>query len=203
MLDNRKEEIIMATLRLASEKGLGVVSMNMIAESVGIKKPSLYNHFKSKDELIDSMYQYLRERAKEKTNVEINFSVFESMPINDILKTMVNNYITMNNESNVKMFYKVMYSERAISKVAAKIILSETERMINATKEIFLICEEKKLLKFEDVQLSATSFALTIHGFMDYAYDKEFCMSETPDKTKLLINRYIDIFCNEHEIKGR
>lgn len=203
MLDNRKEEIIMATLRLASEKGLGVVSMNMIAESVGIKKPSLYNHFKSKDELIDSMYQYLRERAKEKTNVEINFSVFESMPINDILKTMVNNYITMNNESNVKMFYKVMYSERAISKVAAKIILSETERMINATKEIFLICEEKKLLKFEDVQLSATSFALTIHGFMDYAYDKEFCMSETPDKIKLLINRYIDIFCNEHEIKGR
>lgn len=193
----------MATLRLASKKGLGAVSMNMIAESVGIKKPSLYNHFKSKDELIDSMYQYLREKAKEKTNVEINFSVFESMSINDILKTMVNNYITMNNESNVKMFYKVMYSERAISKVAAKIILSETERMINATKEIFLICEEKKLLKFEDVQLSATSFALTIHGFMDYAYDKEFCMSETPDKIKLLINRYIDIFCNEHEIKGK
>lgn len=203
MLDNRKEEIIMATLRLASEKGLGAVSMNMIAESVGIKKPSLYNHFKSKDELINSMYQYLREKAKEKTNVEINFSFFESMPINDILKTMVNNYITMNNESNVKMFYKVMYSERAISKVAAKIILSETERMINATKEIFLICEEKNLLKFEDVQLSATSFALTIHGFMDYAYDKEFCMSETPDKIKLLINRYIDIFCNEHKIKGK
>lgn len=35
---NRKEEIIMATLELAAEKGLGSVSMNMIADKVGIKK---------------------------------------------------------------------------------------------------------------------------------------------------------------------
>ena len=36
---NRKEEIIMATLELAAEKGLGSVSVNMIAVKVGIKKP--------------------------------------------------------------------------------------------------------------------------------------------------------------------
>ena len=45
MSDTRKKEIIMATLELAANKGLGNVSMNMIADKVGIKKPSLYNHF--------------------------------------------------------------------------------------------------------------------------------------------------------------
>ena len=39
MSDARKKEIIMATLELAANKGLGNVSMNMIADKVGIKKP--------------------------------------------------------------------------------------------------------------------------------------------------------------------
>ena len=55
---NRKEEIIMATLELAAEKGLGSVSMNMIADKVGIKKPSLYNHFVSKEEIVQAMYDF-------------------------------------------------------------------------------------------------------------------------------------------------
>ena len=37
MSDTRKKEIIMAALELAANKGLGNVSMNMIADKVGIK----------------------------------------------------------------------------------------------------------------------------------------------------------------------
>lgn len=68
---NRKEEIIMATLELAAEKGLGSVSMNMIADKVGIKKPSLYNHFVSKEEIVQAMYEYLREQAKGKSQIKM------------------------------------------------------------------------------------------------------------------------------------
>ena len=41
----RKKKIIYATLELASSNGLGSISMSQIAEKVGIKAPSLYNHF--------------------------------------------------------------------------------------------------------------------------------------------------------------
>ena len=44
---NRKEEILLVTLELAAENGLSNVSMAQIAEKIGIKKPSLYNVFKS------------------------------------------------------------------------------------------------------------------------------------------------------------
>ena len=47
---NTKEKIILSTLDLASKYGLKSLSMSQIAESVGIKKPSLYNHFNSKQE---------------------------------------------------------------------------------------------------------------------------------------------------------
>ena len=56
---------MMATLELAAQHGLGHVSMNMIAERVGIKKPSLYNHFASKEALIEELYRFLRQRAME------------------------------------------------------------------------------------------------------------------------------------------
>ena len=41
----RKEEIIQATLMLASKNGIDNVSMSQIATQLGIKKPSLYNLF--------------------------------------------------------------------------------------------------------------------------------------------------------------
>ena len=59
----RKEEIIYATLELASLNGLKSVSMSQIAKKVGIKAPSLYNHFSSKEEIINAMYSLLRSRA--------------------------------------------------------------------------------------------------------------------------------------------
>ena len=47
------------------EKGLANVSMSMIADKVGIKKPSLYKHFTSKEEMVDAMYGDIRRQAKE------------------------------------------------------------------------------------------------------------------------------------------
>ena len=66
----RKEEIIQAALRLASKNGIDNVSMSQIAMQLGIKKPSLYNHFRSKDEIVKAMYDYLRTQAKEKLKIK-------------------------------------------------------------------------------------------------------------------------------------
>ena len=65
----RKEEIIQAALMLASKNGIDNVSMSQIATQLGIKKPSLYNHFRSKDEIVKAMYDYLRTQAKEKLKI--------------------------------------------------------------------------------------------------------------------------------------
>ena len=65
----RKEEIIQATFMLASKNGIDNVSMSQIATQLRIKKPSLYNHFRSKDEIIKAMYDYLRTQAKEKLKI--------------------------------------------------------------------------------------------------------------------------------------
>lgn len=200
-MKNRKEEIIMATLELASEKGLGAVSMNMIAEKIGIKKPSLYNHFKSKEELVSEMYLYLRERAQKETKTQMNFEIFKSKSAQENLSYLVKNYIALSLEPKMQMFYKVIYSERAISREAAKIMTTETEKMINATKQVLSIMSSNKLLQFNDIETSSMSFALTIHSLMDYSLDKYLGYGMDSPIDMDLIDGYISNFCYEHEVK--
>ena len=51
MAENTREQIISAAGVLFAKKGFFGVSMQAIADAVGITKPALYHHFKSKEEL--------------------------------------------------------------------------------------------------------------------------------------------------------
>ena len=198
---NRKEEIVLVTLELAAEKGLANVSMSMIADRIGIKKPSLYKHFASKEEIVEAMYEYLRRQAKEKANIEpIDYSTFfEGKTVYEILQSMVRGYIQMNHQEKMLNFYKVIYSERSLNPTAAKIVAEETDKMIIATKQLFYAMEVHKLLHFTNPDMSAVSFAMTIHGIMDYQLDQSNgkCTYETD---KNLLDNYLKWFCEENAV---
>ena len=203
MSDTRKKEIIMATLELAANKGLGNVSMNMIADRVGIKKPSLYNHFASKEELVEAMYQFLREEAKKNANVgAIDYTViFAGKSALEILRMMVGGYFNMNQQEHMLNFYKVIYSERSIQPMAAKILAEETEKMIIATKQLFYAMEVHKLLHFQNADMSAVSFAMTVHGLMDYELDLRSGGCKTENQERNDLDEYLQWFCKENAVK--
>ena len=203
MSDTRKIEIIMATLELAANKGLGNVSMNIIADKVGIKKPSLYNHFASKEELVEAMYQFLREEAKKNANVgAIDYTViFAGKSALEILRMMVGGYFHMNQQEHMLNFYKVIYSERSIQPMAAKILAEETEKMIIATKQLFYAMEVHKLLHFQNADMSAVSFAMTVHGLMDYELDLRSGGCKTENQERNDLDEYLQWFCKENAVK--
>ena len=199
MNEKRKSEIIEATLALASEIGLGNVSMSMIAQKVGIKKPSLYNHFSSKDELVEETYRYLRERALKNAVPEaVDYLVIgQGETAYDILKKSTDNYLKMCADENMRAFYKIVYSERTVSKSAAKILVEETEKMIGATKLLFGALEKAGLMKFKNAEYSAMSFAFTVHGLSDLENDRTLAEAGAGDISKTL-DEYIRNFCAEH-----
>lgn len=59
---NTKQKIIENALILFSEKGYEAVTVANIAEAVGIKAPSLYKHFKSKQDIFESILVELQSR---------------------------------------------------------------------------------------------------------------------------------------------
>lgn len=195
MSDTRKKEIILATLELAANKGLGNVSMNMIADKVGIKKPSLYNHFSSKEELVEVMYQFLSKEAKKTVNIgAIDYTTFfAGKSALEILRGIVKGYFNMNQQEHMINFHKVIYSERSLNPVAAKIVAEETDRMILATKQLFYAMEVHKLLHFKNPDMSAVSFAMTIHGLMDYELDQNNGQYSF-ETDKSLLDNYLKCF---------
>ena len=96
---NTRENIIEESLNLFAIKGYDSVSIRDIAKNVGIKGSSIYNHFKSKDEIfnsvlskysayIESSFKLLAENSLLKVNEgNITDEIFlqESMKVFDFL----------------------------------------------------------------------------------------------------------------------
>lgn len=58
-----REEILEATHQLMSERGYAAMSMDELAARVGVSKPTLYNQFPTKDDLVAAMAIQLIERV--------------------------------------------------------------------------------------------------------------------------------------------
>jgi AcrR family transcriptional regulator len=53
-----KEQILDAAIDLFSQKGYDAVSIRDIARAVGIRESSIYNHYKGKEAIMDSIFEY-------------------------------------------------------------------------------------------------------------------------------------------------
>ena len=172
---SRKEDILYAALELSSQYGSKAVSLSQIADKVGIRKPSLYNHFRSKDELMSAMYLFLREQAHKSASrsmPESGAELFEGRSLAEILMMSFERYSSFIADKNMLSFFRVLYSERASSPAAAQIMLDETESMINSVKTLFYALVVHGKMKNENVDTAAVSYAMTIHSLIDREMDK-------------------------------
>ena len=56
-----KQRILLEALRLFSKRGYDAVGVEQIASAVGIKAPSLYKHYKSKQDIFDAIVEKMRQ----------------------------------------------------------------------------------------------------------------------------------------------
>lgn len=71
-----REKVIEKAGELANEKGLNAVTITSLANYLGIKKPSLYNHIKDQDDIFQGLMIY----GWEKISNEICTSITDSNP---------------------------------------------------------------------------------------------------------------------------
>jgi len=88
-----KEKIIHEALLLFSKQGYEAVSVRDISRQVGIKESSLYNHFKNKQDIFDSIIVVCQERAmKQYTDLNLqdtfkgDFTIYQNIQ-SDLLLT--------------------------------------------------------------------------------------------------------------------
>ena len=65
----RQEQIIQAAMNLIASRGLKGLSMAALAERIGLVPSAIYRHFKSKNDIVDTILDFIQERLL--TNIRI------------------------------------------------------------------------------------------------------------------------------------
>jgi AcrR family transcriptional regulator len=81
-----REKIFRTAVKSFSDLGFARVSMRDMARDVGISAAAIYNHFPSKDSLLDAMYAFYTEQmGRHRPDVDVLLAQCEDSPILEIL----------------------------------------------------------------------------------------------------------------------
>ena len=199
-----KNEILSTILPLASKEGLRNLSLSQIAKNAGIAKSTLYSHFSSKDEMIDQLYLFIRKQAKDRRNIGVvdYGKIIEGKTLKEVLLFVVESYVSILEDEDMKAFYKVIYSEKAISTIAAKVITEETETMFSATKNLFYALQAEKMADFHSIESAAYLFASAVHSIIELQLDDEIAESEVSKGVMdLTINEFSRLYGTKKETR--
>lgn len=115
-----KQRILDEALTLFSEKGYSAVYVGDIARAVGIKPPSLYKHFKSKQDIFNGILEALtkdyNKQAKELLpdgiNADKDVEFFPAISEDELLQTGIELFLYMLHDDKVKKFRKLLTLEQ-------------------------------------------------------------------------------------------
>ena len=197
----KDQDILFKTLELASRLGLRSLSLSDIAKECGISKSTLYSHFESKEDLIERLYLFLREKAKERNNIPpVDYNaLFKDRTLKEILRTVTSSYSSMVHDKDLNAFYRVVLSEKSFSPIAASIYTEETNTMLLATRNLFYALSSKGLAHFTDIDNEAMVFAFTFHSILVLEEDDRTAGTAVSEG---LLDSFLEYFSSIHS-KGK
>jgi AcrR family transcriptional regulator len=90
--DARREEVVRHAARLFDSQGYRATSMQDIADAVGLRKPSLYHYFSSKDEILhrihDEFIELLIGRHEQRVQLGMSSKALLLEAMGDIIELM-------------------------------------------------------------------------------------------------------------------
>ena len=152
-----KERILDAALTLFAENGYDGTSVEQIANIVGIKAPSLYRHYKGKEDILNALIDSAEERYEEMFGSEKNIGKVPQSPEEFIKVTMKRISFTMRDPiiRKTRMFLvQEQFRNERISEVTTRHQLDGVQRMFakiikGMMDEGIVVKDDPKLLAVE------------------------------------------------------
>ena len=144
--EDTKNKILDKALELFATKGYEAVSVGEIAKAVGIKAPSLYNHYASKQAIFDGIVESVSERYEQGTDkidvhvdrAETDVGGYFGVSEDDIVKRLRNIFLYSLRDEKVKLFRKMMTIEQFRSPSLGELYTRRfSERLVDYHAEIF------------------------------------------------------------------
>ena len=183
--EDTKQTILDKALELFSTRGYSSVSVGEIAKAVGIKAPSLYNHFPSKQAIFEAIVESTAaqyETDTDQINIHVQ-NVAQDIPVfteitEDVLFKKVRQIFEYSLHNNaISRFRRMMTIEQFRSPELAKLYSKRyVERVLNYHASIFraLIAAGEITVKDPDaLAMMYVSPVLTLIGVCDRQPERE------------------------------
>ena len=150
-----KQKILDEALTLFAEKGYDGTGVDLIAERVGIKGPSLYKHYKGKEEILNALIDVAEERYEEMFGSEKNIGKIPKDREEFIKVTMERISFTMRDPMIRKirmLLVQEQFRNERISEVTTRHQLDGIQRMF---AKIIKGMMDEGIIKNDDPELLA------------------------------------------------
>lgn len=196
-----KDIILDVAIELFAEKGYNRVSIREIATAVGIKGSSIYNHFKSKEDIMETLLSLFKEESDKHFGsfyMDMNLdSLIETVAIEELLEKPLLMSVGFLGLPKVNRIFKVITSELSYNSKCREFLLEEFILVPRVTlKEIFGKLVQKGMVKDEDPELLAMEF----YSFVIYKFYEDYMLRGENnidfEKMKSEFTRHIKFFVN-------
>lgn len=166
-----KEKIFDAAVDLFAKKGYDRVSIRDIARAVGITEGAVYKHYTSKDEILDSIFNYIEGRIYPAAPEGSLDALIDSYSLREILE-MTPRYMMA--DQSLARITRIMLIEMYRNEKIQNYVRRELfERPVNETAALFTKLIEKGKIKPCDPRALSTMFI----SYMVYWYFDVFVFS--------------------------
>jgi AcrR family transcriptional regulator len=153
-----KEKILKHALKLFSSKGFKATTVRDIAGSIGIKQSALYNHFKNKDEILETLIQDLTSSA-----IVTLFDNKDASELHKEGKSLLMGIATTfkllsfdaQNEALFKLLMQELFRNERIREIYNEYFYQENVKKLSG---IFFAMMQEELIKSSDPLLLANEF---------------------------------------------
>ena len=167
-----KERILYAALDLFAKKGYDGVGVDLIAENAGLKGPSLYRHYKGKEDIFNSLIDLVAFHYEEGFGLKKKLEEFPDSMDELIENAMERIRFTMHDDI-VRKTRRILAMEQFRSKRMAELATRyHVENLQQTYAGIFAGLMERGMLKRDDPELLALEFVSPV-SLLIHMYDRQ------------------------------
>ena len=146
-----KDDILSAGIKIIESEGVDRLTLSSLASELGVKKPSIYHYFASKDEIISELYVRARELLRKHT-----FRVDFTLSAEEVLTAVYLHWEALWRDEEIGPYLSLLSQRESIDEEAHEILASlnlmteaQSDAVIdNLVMRKKLVCEDKKFLSF-------------------------------------------------------
>ena len=154
-----RERILDSALNLFAEKGYDGVGVDLIAEKAGLKGPSIYKHFKSKEEILNVLLDQVENYYITNFGSEINFGQIPKS-VNELIVQSLERIEFTLHDVKIKKIRRILMMEQYRNPRIAKLATNHSMNSIQEMyQKIFGEMMDAGIIERDDAHMLSMTFA--------------------------------------------